>query len=199
MDSRPCLMIALMSRVGVSVRTSDPFGHNANKTDNSNNELLYDEDRAIAALHAQKLKNAAGVEGVSDPFAVVTKLAAAEPGSRGKVRGMTRPRSFRTAGRPNGSRDSRSTTSWERRAKWPTISIFHEVQKRDNKSMGTAVFDVAELIGAPRTCNSAAHYLPPFARPKDRACCASDGRDPSSRTWRVCSADPIQSLDSVAR
>jgi hypothetical protein len=50
-------------------------------TDN-HNKLLYQKDRAIAALHLQKLKNVAGVGGISDLFAVVTKLAAAEPGSR---------------------------------------------------------------------------------------------------------------------
>jgi Ca2+-dependent lipid-binding protein len=96
------------------------------------------------SLHALHLKNVAGVGGVSDPFAVVTKLAV-EPGAKAAVLGKTEVITNNLS--PNWVKVF--TLDYELGTPCKVaISIFHEMKKRDNKSMGTAVFDVAELLGA---------------------------------------------------
>lgn len=97
------------------------------------------------SLHAVDLKNVAGAfKGTSDPFAVVTHVAT-EPGQAPTVLGKTE------VVKNNLSPQWVHVFVFDYEFGTPmklVISIFDEVRKGDNKSMGTAIFEVGELLGA---------------------------------------------------
>lgn len=97
------------------------------------------------SMHALKLKNVAGVgKGTSDPFAIVTRLAT-EPGQKPVVLGKTEV--VKNTLSPQWIKVF--TLDYELGAPCRVaVSLFDEVRKGENKSMGSAVFDVGELLGA---------------------------------------------------
>ena len=103
------------------------------------------------SLHAIDLKNVAGAfKGTSDPFAVVTHMATA-PGEKPSVLGKTE------IVKNNLSPKWAKTFDFDYEMGVPmklVVSIFDHVKKGDNKSMGSSVFDVGELLGA-RGCSKA--------------------------------------------
>ena len=97
------------------------------------------------SIHALKLNNVAGAfKGTSDPFAVVTLLAS-EPGKTPTVLGKTEV--VKNTLSPQWVKvfviDYALGTPCR-----VAINIMDEVRKGDNKSMGSAVFDVNEVLGA---------------------------------------------------
>ena len=97
------------------------------------------------SLHGMKLKNVAGaLKGTSDPFCVVTSLAT-QPGAKALVLGKTEV--VKNSLSPQWVKVF--TLDYELGTPLKVAcNIFDEVRKGDNKSMGSAVFDVAELLGA---------------------------------------------------
>jgi hypothetical protein len=97
------------------------------------------------SIHAVKLKNVAGAfKGTSDPFAVVTKIAT-EKGSKPIILGKTEV--VKNSLSPMWV----TVFSLYYELGTPTrvaINLFDEVRKGENKSMGAAVFDIGELLGA---------------------------------------------------
>lgn len=97
------------------------------------------------SLHASKLKNVAGAfKGTSDPFAVVT-LIATRPGQKPEVLGKTEV--IKNDLSPNWVKvfiidyELGSTTK-------VAVSVFDEVRKSDNISMGSTTFDIGEVLGS---------------------------------------------------
>ena len=96
------------------------------------------------SVHALKLKNVAGAfKGTSDPFAVIT-LMGASPGERPRVLGKTEV--------IKNNLSPQWVTSFTVDYEMGTpckvaINIFDEVRKGDNKSMGSAVFEIGEVLG----------------------------------------------------
>lgn len=96
------------------------------------------------SIHAIKLKNVAGAfKGTSDPFAVVTKIAAT-PGEKPAVLGKTEV--------VKNSLNPSWVTSFILDYEMGTplkvaINVFDEVRKSDNKPMGSAVFEIGEILG----------------------------------------------------
>lgn len=97
------------------------------------------------SIHAIKLKNVAGAfKGTSDPFAVVTKIATSQ-GTKPEVLGKTEV--IKNSLHPNWVK----TFTLDYELGTPVklaINIFDEVRKGENKSMGSAVFDIADVLGA---------------------------------------------------
>jgi Ca2+-dependent lipid-binding protein len=97
------------------------------------------------SIHAVKLHNVAGAfKGTSDPFAVVTKIAT-ETGSKPIILGKTEV--VKNSLSPMWV----TVFSLDYELGTPTrvaINLFDEVRKGENKSMGAAVFDIGELLGA---------------------------------------------------
>jgi Copine/C2 domain len=96
------------------------------------------------SLYASNLKNVAGAfRGTSDPFAVVTHMAT-QPGGKAVVLGQTE--TIQNTVSPEWVKvfvlDYELGTPMKL-----IVSIFDQVKKGDNKSMGSAVFDVDELLG----------------------------------------------------
>lgn len=92
----------------------------------------------------QVSQNVTIVEGTSDPFAVVTKVATT-PGQKPEVLGKTEV--------VKNTLNPQWVTSFETDYELGTpckiaVNIFDEVRKGDNKPMGSAIFDIAELLGA---------------------------------------------------
>lgn len=97
------------------------------------------------SLYGSGLKNVAGAfRGTSDPFAVVTRLSQ-RPGDRPEVLGRTEV--VKNSLSPQWT----TTIGFDYELGTPVklaVSIFDEVKKGENKSMGSSVFDVGELLGA---------------------------------------------------
>jgi hypothetical protein len=97
------------------------------------------------SLHAAKLKNVAGLgKGTSDPFAVVT-MVGKDRSKKSQVVGKTER--IKNTLNPNWVK----VFPIEYELGNPctlVVSIFDEVKKRDNKSMGSAVFDVGSILGS---------------------------------------------------
>eukprot|EP00934_Nitzschia_sp_Nitz4_P006123 Nitzschia sp. Nitz4//scaffold178_size73299//8161//9852//NITZ4_005691-RA/size73299-processed-gene-0.17-mRNA-1//1//CDS//3329539098//6113//frame0 len=97
------------------------------------------------SLYANKLKNVAGAfKGTSDPFAVVTKIASRH-GEQPVVLGKTE------VAKNNLDPHWTRVFVFDYELGTPTkvaVTLFDEVRKGDNKSMGAAVFDLGELLGA---------------------------------------------------
>jgi C2 domain len=96
------------------------------------------------SLYAKNLKNVGGAFGVSDPFCVVTSLAT-QPGSKAQVLGKTEV--IRNELSPNWVRvliiDYELGTPIK-----IACSVFDDNKKSANKPMGSAVFEIGELLGA---------------------------------------------------
>lgn len=101
--------------------------------------------RLELSLYATNLKNVAGAfKGTSDPYAVVTQIATT-PGAKPRVLGKTEV--------VQNSLSPQWTTTFGLEYDMGTpmklaVSLFDEVRKGDHKSMGSAVFDVADVLGA---------------------------------------------------
>lgn len=97
------------------------------------------------SVHASKLKNVAGaLKGTSDPFCVVT-LVASKPGEKPVVLGKTEV--IKNTLSPDWVKNF--IIDYELGV--PTlvaVQIFDEVRKGENKSMGSATFDIGNLLGA---------------------------------------------------
>ena len=97
------------------------------------------------SIHASGLKNIAGaLKGTSDPFAVVTKIATST-GSKPEILGKTEV--IKNSLSPMWVK----VFSLDYELGTPTrvaINVFDEVRKGENKAMGSAVFDIGELLGA---------------------------------------------------
>lgn len=97
------------------------------------------------SIEAKNLKNVAGAfKGTSDPFAVVTQVATT-PDERPRVLGKTE------VVKNNLSPHWAKLFTFEYQLGSPAslaINIFDEVQKSENKSMGSAVFEVDSLLAA---------------------------------------------------
>lgn len=97
------------------------------------------------SIYARKLSNAAGAfKGTSDPFAVVTKIAA-EGGGQPEVLGKTEV--IKNTLNPDWTK----TFIFDYELGTPikcAVQVFDEVRKKDNKGMGSAVFDIGALLGA---------------------------------------------------
>ena len=97
------------------------------------------------SVHAVKLKNVAGAfKGTSDTFAIVTKIAT-KPGEKAEVLGKTEV--IKNNLHPNWVKTFMLDFELGDTVK-VAISVFDEVRKGDNKSMGSVVFDVAEVLSA---------------------------------------------------
>lgn len=97
------------------------------------------------SIHATGLKNVAGAfKGTSDPFAVVTKLSTA-PGEKPVVLGTSEV--VKNSLDPNWVKVYHLDYSMGTPCK-VAINIFDEVRKSNNISMGSAMFDVGEVLGA---------------------------------------------------
>ena len=97
------------------------------------------------SFYATNLKNVAGAfKGTSDPFVVVTKVATNE-GEKASVLGKSEVAKNNL--NPTFVKVFVLDYTLGQTAKI-AVTIFDEVRKGDNKSMGSAVFDVAEVLGA---------------------------------------------------
>jgi copine 1/2/3 len=97
------------------------------------------------SLHASQLKNVAGTfSGTSDPFVVVTSLAT-QPGAKPNVLGKTEviPNSLNPHWVKVFVFDYELGTPIK-----VACNVFDQATKGENKSMGSAVFDIGELLGA---------------------------------------------------
>lgn len=100
------------------------------------------------------MKNVAGAfKGTSDPFAVVTKLKTSGDG-KPEVLGKTEV--VKNSLSPQWTKIFELEYTLGEPCK-VAVSIFDEVRKGDNKSMGSTVFDIGELLGA--RGNTKAHRL----------------------------------------
>ena len=82
--------------------------------------------------------------GTSDPFAVVTKVAT-EKGSKAEVLGKTEV--IKNNLSPEWVKIFTLDYELGKTCK-VAVTIFDEVRKSSNKSMGSAVFDIGEVLGA---------------------------------------------------
>lgn len=97
------------------------------------------------SLHALKLKNVAGLgKGTSDPFAVVT-LIATERGTKPRVLGKTEV--VKNDLSPNWVKVFELDYELGTPCK-VAVNIFDEVRKGENIPMGSAVFEIGELLGS---------------------------------------------------
>lgn len=97
------------------------------------------------SLHASKLKNVAGAfKGTSDPFAVATLIATSQ-GSKPKVLGKTEV--VKNSLSPHWVKVFEIDYELGTPSK-VAVNIFDEVRKGENKGIGSAVFDIGELLGA---------------------------------------------------
>jgi hypothetical protein len=97
------------------------------------------------SIHAVKLANVAGAfKGTSDPFCIVTKIAT-DPSEKAEVLGKSEV--VKNTLSPDFVKvftldyDLGTVTKI-------AVSIFDEVRKGDNKTMGAAIFDVGEILGS---------------------------------------------------
>jgi len=96
-------------------------------------------------LHATGLKNVAGLgKGTSDPFAIVTLLASG-PGDKPRVLGKTEV--------IKNSLSPKWTTSFLfdynfGKETHINVSVVDEVRKQSDKPMGSAVFEIGDILGS---------------------------------------------------
>eukprot|EP00545_Synedropsis_sp_CCMP1620_P013415 CAMPEP_0119029948 /NCGR_PEP_ID=MMETSP1176-20130426/40783_1 /TAXON_ID=265551 /ORGANISM="Synedropsis recta cf, Strain CCMP1620" /LENGTH=574 /DNA_ID=CAMNT_0006986311 /DNA_START=97 /DNA_END=1821 /DNA_ORIENTATION=+ len=97
------------------------------------------------SLHASKLNNVAGAfKGTSDPYAVITHIATT-PGSKPNVLGKTEI--VKNSVSPNWVKVIEVEYEFGTPFK-VAVQIYDEVRKGENKSMGSATFDIGEVLGA---------------------------------------------------
>jgi Ca2+-dependent lipid-binding protein len=96
-------------------------------------------------LHCSKLKNVAGLgKGTSDPYAVVT-LVATHAGDKPTVLGKTEV--IKNSLSPNWVKAFPIEYNLGTPSK-VVVQIYDEVRKGENKAMGSATFDIGEVLGA---------------------------------------------------
>mmetsp|Transcript_14450 Transcript_14450/g.20368 ORF Transcript_14450/g.20368 Transcript_14450/m.20368 type:complete len:597 (-) Transcript_14450:181-1971(-) len=97
------------------------------------------------SVYAAKLKNVAGIgKGTSDPFAVVT-MVGKDRSAKSQVIGKTEV--IKNTLNPNWVKVFNIDYELGNPCTI-VVSIFDEVRKGDNKSMGSAVFDVGSILGS---------------------------------------------------
>ena len=96
------------------------------------------------SLHASQLKNVAGSMGTSDPFCVVTSLAT-QPGAKPNVLGKTEVIANTLS--PHWVKVFVLDYDLGTPIK-VACNVFDQVKKGENRTMGSAVFDIGELLGA---------------------------------------------------
>ena len=97
------------------------------------------------SVHATKLKSVAGAfKGTSDPFVIVTQIATT-PGAKATVLGKSEV--IKNNLNPNFVKVFVLDYELGNTCK-VAVTLFDEVRKGENKSMGSCIFDVAELLGA---------------------------------------------------
>eukprot|EP00547_Thalassionema_nitzschioides_P003186 CAMPEP_0194213546 /NCGR_PEP_ID=MMETSP0156-20130528/14231_1 /TAXON_ID=33649 /ORGANISM="Thalassionema nitzschioides, Strain L26-B" /LENGTH=757 /DNA_ID=CAMNT_0038941599 /DNA_START=1 /DNA_END=2271 /DNA_ORIENTATION=+ len=102
-------------------------------------------ERVQISLHAQNLKNVAGAfKGTSDPYAVVT-LIASEPGVQPKILGKTEV--IKNNLSPHWVAKFEVDYDFSKPTRF-NVGIYDEVKKSENKSMGNALFEIGEVLGA---------------------------------------------------
>ena len=96
-------------------------------------------------VHASKLTNVAGLgKGTSDPYAVVT-LMATKTGDQPEILGKTEV--IKNSLSPNWVKAFPIEYNLGTPMK-VAIQIYDEVRKGQNKAMGSATFDIGEVLGA---------------------------------------------------
>mmetsp|Transcript_8489 Transcript_8489/g.13090 ORF Transcript_8489/g.13090 Transcript_8489/m.13090 type:complete len:109 (-) Transcript_8489:1834-2160(-) len=101
-------------------------------------------ERVQISLHAQNLKNVAGAfKGTSDPYAVVT-LVASEPGGKPQILGKTEV--MKNSLSPHWVQKLEVNYDFSKTTRI-NVAIFDEVRKSENKSIGSALFEVGEVLG----------------------------------------------------
>lgn len=112
--------------------------------------------------------------GTSDPFAIVTRIATTQA-SKPEVIGKTEV--IKNSLNPQWTK----VFKFDYELGTPTkvaVSIFDEVRKGDNKPMGSAVFDIDEILGArgntkARKLNKGGTLFASAGRARGLACCGS--------------------------
>jgi len=96
-------------------------------------------------LHATGLKNVAGLgKGTSDPFAIVTLLATG-PGEKPRVLGKTEV--IKNSLSPKWTTSFLFDYSFGKET-FINVSIVDEVRKQSDKPMGSAVFEIGDILGS---------------------------------------------------
>mmetsp|Transcript_6144 Transcript_6144/g.9579 ORF Transcript_6144/g.9579 Transcript_6144/m.9579 type:complete len:152 (+) Transcript_6144:230-685(+) len=96
-------------------------------------------------LHSTGLKNVAGLgKGTSDPFAIVTLLATG-PGEKPRVLGKTEV--IKNSLSPKWTTSFLFDYSFGKETHI-NVSIVDEVRKQSDKPMGSAVFEIGDILGS---------------------------------------------------
>jgi Ca2+-dependent lipid-binding protein len=103
-------------------------------------------EKVQISIHAQTLKNVAGAfKGKSDPYAVVT-LIASEPGQQPTILGKTEV--IKNNLSPHWVKTFEIDYEFSKQTRI-NVGVYDEIRKAKNaKPMGTAVFEVGEVLGA---------------------------------------------------
>jgi len=103
------------------------------------------KERLLLTLHASQLKNVAGLgKGTSDPFAIVTLLATG-PGETPRVLGKTEV--IKNTLSPNWT--TAFLFDYELgKETHINVSVIDEVRKKSDKPMGSAVFEIGDVLGS---------------------------------------------------
>jgi hypothetical protein len=115
---------------------------NNGSNNNENNRV----ERVILSFHAQRLKNVAGAfKGTSDPYAVVTLLAA-DPTQQAKILGQTEV--LKNELSPHWVKTFELDYEFARSTR-VNVGVYDEVKKaRNDKPMGSTVFEIGEVFGS---------------------------------------------------
>lgn len=106
---------------------------------------MTNKSRVRVEVHASKLKNVAGAfKGTSDPYAVISRLSS-DPKKAPTVLGRTEVIKNSLSPKWTAHFDLDYEIGVLNRI---NVSIFDEVRKGNNKQMGTAMFEVGEVLGA---------------------------------------------------
>jgi Ca2+-dependent lipid-binding protein len=116
----------------------------ATQLSSTNTNTSTPTDRVEISVYAQKLKNTAGFHGVSDPYAVVTLLAN-QPGQQPVILGKTEVIANTLS--PQWIKKFEVDYNFCQNSR-VSVGIYDATKKgKDDKSMGSAVFEVGEVLG----------------------------------------------------
>eukprot|EP00585_Thalassiosira_rotula_P011872 CAMPEP_0196159234 /NCGR_PEP_ID=MMETSP0910-20130528/46210_1 /TAXON_ID=49265 /ORGANISM="Thalassiosira rotula, Strain GSO102" /LENGTH=1212 /DNA_ID=CAMNT_0041424151 /DNA_START=160 /DNA_END=3799 /DNA_ORIENTATION=+ len=112
----------------------------------TNNQLTMTKEQLQLSLYASQLKNVAGIaKGTSDPFAIVTLLAN-EPNETPRVLGKTEV--IKNSLSPNWT--TAFLFDYELgKETHVNVQVIDEVRKTSDKPMGSAVFEIGDVLGSP--------------------------------------------------
>lgn len=114
-------------------------------TNNNNNNNHNKTERIQLSLYAQNLKNVAGLfKGTSDPYAVVTQIASTL-GQRPHILGKTEV--IKNTLSPHWVTTFDVEYDFAKELKI-NVGVYDEIRKGDNKSMGTVIFEIGDILGA---------------------------------------------------